>query len=81
MVDFASELTRTSTWEMLPITLFWTSRTGRELMPSSFRSWSASVKGLSPLYVVSLPPCSSTWPTYLIAMTVGAPICKSLICC
>lgn len=46
-------LTRTSTWEILPMTLFWASRTGSEDTPSLFMSSRALARGLSPLHNVS----------------------------
>lgn len=42
-------LTRTSTWEMLPTTFRWLSRTGKEVIPSLCISSNASLRGLSPL--------------------------------
>jgi hypothetical protein len=44
-------LTRTSTCEMLPMTLFWASRTGSEDTPSLFMSSRAAARGLSPLFL------------------------------
>ena len=46
-------LTRTSTCEMLPMTLFCASRTGRDDTPSLCMSSRAVAKGLSPLFIVS----------------------------
>lgn len=49
----SSKLTRTSTCDILPITLFCASRTGRDETPSLFISSRAAAKGLSPLFVWS----------------------------
>jgi hypothetical protein len=43
------DLTRTSTWDIFPMTLFCASRTGNEDMPSLFIISSAVARGLSPL--------------------------------
>jgi hypothetical protein len=45
------KLTRTSTCDMLPITLCCASRTGRDETPSLFISSRAAAKGLSPLFL------------------------------
>ena len=75
-------LTLTSTWEMLPMTLFWLSRTGSEVMPSLFMSSRASVRGLSPLsrrISSQFFQLSQFGPAYLIAKTEWEPMFRSLI--
>ncbi len=42
-------LTLTSTLEMLPMTLYWLSTTARDVTPSLFINFRASLRGLSPL--------------------------------
>lgn len=51
-VEDGGLLTRTSTCEMLPMTLFWVSRTGSEDTPSLFMSSRAAARDLSPLHYV-----------------------------
>ena len=45
--------TWTSTFDMLPTTLYWLSTTARDEIPSSFMILSASFRGRSPLVIVS----------------------------
>lgn len=72
-------LTRTSTCEMLPITLFCVSRTGMEETPSLCMSSRAVAKGLSPLVtVVSRVVPYQRACTHLMARTCFCPMFKSL---